>query len=256
MSKTVKNIKGHRHRQPNAEVKLQARFFDNLGSDYLQTVENEYASIYNNTRKVIQPHIRGRVLDIGSGGVELFQSNAQYVYFDIASILLGYHNTSQSACNVCNVCGESSFLPFSDSTFDTVLFHFSIHHFAQASFLSTVNYVKQAIQEASRVCRPGGRIIVAENCVGMFVEFFESLLYPLMRMGLSSLGSPPVFLFSEQKLKDCFRANHLEPVTLFSFKEPSRLLVAPVNIKFTLNPVTIKVIYSKNGKYSACPSKS
>jgi len=274
-----KNAKMNLLRDKKSSVEQQADFFNALGSGYTDTVAREYATIYTRTVNAINGHIRGDLLDIGSGGVNLFSSAGVHLFYDISPVLLSLHSrgdeqsrvenrgavksgahsigavksgvNSMGAVQSCSqsrfqVCGESATLPFISESFDTVLFHFSIHHFAQERFSLTVDYVERAIQEAKRVIRPEGKIIIAENTVSDSVEMAESLLFPVVSKSLEILNSPPVFLFSEKRLTRILRKVRLTSDTICSFKEPSRLLVSPLNMRLRLNPVTIKVLVASN----------
>lgn len=229
------NLPGYKR----SSVRQQAEFFNGLGLEYIDTVEREYSAIYTRTLNAVNGHIRGDLLDIGSGGVNIFSSSGDHIFYDISQVLLSSHSSLR-------VCGESAMLPFLSDSFDTVLFHFSIHHFAQESFYLTIDYIKKAIQEAKRVLRPEGKIIIAENCVSGFVEMAESLLFPLVSQSLEILNYPPVFLFSEKRLARILRLIGFNPHTVCSFKEPSRLLVSPLTVRLRLNPVTIKVLVASN----------
>lgn len=265
-SKTAKmNLLGDK----KSSVEQQADFFNALGSDYTDTVAREYATIYTRTVNAINGHIRGDLLDIGSGGVNLFSPAGVHLFYDISPVLLSLHSRGDKESRVKNrgavkscvnsmgavqsgnqsrfqVCGESATLPFISESFDTVLFHFSIHHFAQERFTLTVDYVERAIHEAKRVLRPEGKIIIAENTLSDSVEMAEAILFPVVSKSLEVLNSPPVFLFSEKRLTRILRKVGLTSDTICSFKEPSRLLVSPLTMRLRLNPVTIKVLVGSN----------
>lgn len=223
------------------QLKKQADFFDGLGRDYVETVQKEYGAIYGRTVEAIRPFIKGNVLDIGSGGVDLFFSDGLYVFYDIAPKLLDLHSGDNDRFQVC---GEASRLPFMTDGFDTVLFHFSMHHFARNSMTETRAYLKVAMEEAKRICKPGGTVIVAENTVSSPVEYLEALIYPLTTRFLNLFDQPPAFFHSETKLRELFDAVKTERIC--AFKEPSRLLLSPIKIRLQLNPVTIKVFVIDN----------
>ncbi|MBF0234434.1 MAG: class I SAM-dependent methyltransferase [Desulfamplus sp.] len=233
-------------RYKKSSVQKQADFFNALGSDYIKTVAREYAAIYARTFNAINGHVKGDILDIGSGGITLFKSCGNHVFYDISPVLLSAHS-SWGGSSSLSVCGESTSLPFISNSFDTILFHFSIHHFAQETFIKTLNYIKKSIEEAKRVLRPGGKIIIAENTVAEVVELVESLLFPVVSKSLEILNYPPVFLFSEKRLASILKAVGCHIHIVCSFKEPSKLLVSPLkNMRLLLNPVTIKVLVAGN----------
>lgn len=232
-----------RLRVQKTKVQQQADFFDSLGRDYLNTVQADYDPIYRNTGRIMRQHVKGDVLDIGSGGVELFQTDGKYVFYDVSRVLLNCHKKGNRNYQAC---GESSTLPFKNDSFDTVVFHFSIHHFAQNTFGSTLKYVSAALKEATRICRPGGNMLVAENTMVEGLEFVQALGYPVMNGMLGMLNKPPAFFFSEKRLRELFIKTrlgdkYLTVGSVYAFKIPSKLLVLPVTVRFQVNPVTVNV---------------
>ncbi len=229
------------------KVQHQADFFNSLGEDYLKTVQDDYAPIYDKTSRAMKDHIKGDVLDIGSGGVELFKNKGRYVFYDVSQELLKCHKNNG---NIFQVCGEAFVLPFLDNSFDTIVFHFSIHHFAQNSFYSTLKYVGEALNQAARVCRPGGNIVIAENTVTCAVEFLQALCYPCINKILEMFNKPSAFFFSGKTMGSFFMKFYLTEKyfkfqEMYAFKASSKLLVLPLNIRFVINPVTIRVFTIK-----------
>jgi SAM-dependent methyltransferase len=88
----------------------------------------------------------GRVLDIGCDdpkiGASLFPSACSYLGLDPFCV----------RTDPFRVIGVGEYLPFVDNTFDAVLFNTSLDHIMDW---------RQAIQEATRVLKPGGRLIIA-----------------------------------------------------------------------------------------------
>jgi SAM-dependent methyltransferase len=61
--------------------------------------------------------------------------------------------TEAGLANASFDIGDSSALPYADASFDLVVTRFSFHHFAEPL---------PALREMRRVCKPGGRLIVAD----------------------------------------------------------------------------------------------
>jgi len=102
----------------------------------------------------------GRLLDIGTGTgrmAELFAPMASHIVaLDKSLEMLRIARARLQrlpAERIEIVQGDFSDLPFADASFDTVLFH-QVLHFAQAP--------EQAIIEAARVTREGGRIAIVD----------------------------------------------------------------------------------------------
>jgi ArsR family transcriptional regulator len=102
----------------------------------------------------------GVLLDIGTGTgrmAELLSAQASHVTaFDKSPEMLRIARARLQhlpAAQVDLVQGDFTALPLRDASFDTVLFH-QVLHYAQAP--------EQALAEAARVLRPGGRIAVVD----------------------------------------------------------------------------------------------
>lgn len=98
----------------------------------------------------VLPELRGRVLDIGAGDnllVRLYKERAaddpaaqQSVGADVVDWGGG-----------CTLIKSSAELPFEDGSFDTVAFIACINHIPER---------REALREALRVLRPGGRVVI------------------------------------------------------------------------------------------------
>lgn len=102
----------------------------------------------------------GRLLDIGTGTgrmAELFAHSAEHIVaLDKSLEMLRVARAKLQhlpADRIALVQGDFQSLPFGDASFDTVLLH-QVLHFAQEP--------AQALTEAARVLRPGGRIAIVD----------------------------------------------------------------------------------------------
>jgi ubiquinone/menaquinone biosynthesis C-methylase UbiE len=100
------------------------------------------------------------VLDLGCGpGIVAcaFAAKAAYVTgLDIAPAMLERAKARQveySLANMTWLCGDVSALPFADNSFSMVVTRYTFHHFLSPAAV---------LSEMARVCRPGGRIVVAD----------------------------------------------------------------------------------------------
>ena len=97
----------------------------------------------------VLPELRGRLLDIGAGDnvlIKLYRSMAPE----------GESNDSIGVDVVdwgsdCMLIDSSARLPFAEASFDTVSFVACLNHIPER---------REALQEARRILRPGGRVIV------------------------------------------------------------------------------------------------
>lgn len=98
----------------------------------------------------VLPELNGRVLDVGAGDnmlVRLYKSQKPSNPDVASSIGIDVEDWGGD----CNIIETSSALPFSDESFDTVTFVACINHIPERD---------EALKEAFRVLRPGGRVIV------------------------------------------------------------------------------------------------
>lgn len=95
-----------------------------------------------------------RILDIGGGAgiwTDLLRSEGietETVGVDLSSSIL----KERSESDLC-VLGDIEFLPFQDESFDRAFFFASLHH---------VKHTQQAVNEAVRVIRKGGHLVLNE----------------------------------------------------------------------------------------------
>ncbi|TCR66938.1 methyltransferase domain-containing protein [Rhizobium sp. BK376] len=109
----------------------------------------------------ILPRLRGRVLDVGAGDNMLCR-----LYRDLAPALGVSSEDAQASVGVdiedwngqCTLIENAADLPFDDNSFDTICFVACINHIT--------NRV-EALQEARRLLRPGGQLLV--TMIGPFV---------------------------------------------------------------------------------------
>jgi SAM-dependent methyltransferase len=100
------------------------------------------------------------VLDAGGGAGDLSRSLAgrarQFVVADLTGALRDVGRDAAEAAgagNVLFVRAALEDLPFPDRSFDVVLCRFVVHHLAEPAV---------ALAELRRVCRPGGRVVIAD----------------------------------------------------------------------------------------------
>lgn len=90
--------------------------------------------------RAVLPHVRGRLLDVGAGTNELVRRYGDGIGVDVRDWGGG-----------ALIVEDSSRLPFDSGSFDTV------------TFLACLNHIRDprgALEEAYRVLRPGGRVLI------------------------------------------------------------------------------------------------
>lgn len=97
---------------------------------------------------VVLPELKGRVLDVGAGDnllLRLYKHRANAEGENSVGV------DTVDWGGGCTIVESSAHLPFSDAAFDTV------------SFIACLNHIperRQALQEACRLLKPGGRVVM------------------------------------------------------------------------------------------------
>lgn len=104
---------------------------------------------------------QAQVLDLGCGGghasFAMAPHAAQVIAYDLSAQMLEVVGSAAAQRKLSNIKmqqGSADKLPFADAAFDLVCTRFSAHHWRN---------LPQAMQEAARVLRPGGRFIVIDT---------------------------------------------------------------------------------------------
>ena len=134
-----------------------------------------------------------RLLDVGNGGVFGYDTSAigEIVAVDL---FLDRLPRSRFPANVTPRRGDALALDEPDAYYDVVLEALLYHHLVGADPEGMVANVRRAIAEASRVLKPGGRLIAVESCVpGWFYAIEKPLFRPLVALSKTPLlgGHPP-----------------------------------------------------------------
>lgn len=110
--------------------------------------------------EMAQPTQEDAVLDVACGpglvACEFARRSAQVTGIDITPAMIEQAEKRQSEQKLDNatwLVGDVLPLPFSDNSFSLVITRYSLHHFIDP---------KGVLAEMIRVCRPGGRVMVAD----------------------------------------------------------------------------------------------
>lgn len=110
----------------------------------------------------LQPRPNWQALDIATGGGHVSKRLSPHVSQVFATdltreMLAAARNHLRAGCdNVRFIVADAENLPFLDETFDAVTCRIAAHHFPDAAAF---------IREASRVLKPGGRLLLIDNIV-------------------------------------------------------------------------------------------
>ena len=156
------------------------------------------------------------VLDVACGAAHAAEQAAPYVRqvvgVDLTPALLRIGAERLRAAGITNVLlqeGNATALPFVDASFDLVMCRGALHHFADPA---------AAIAEMARVCRPGGRVVVADM-VAPNAEVRDAFDALHRRLDPSHAG-----VLLEAELAELLRAQ-VGPLTYGETSEPFRIAV-------------------------------
>jgi SAM-dependent methyltransferase len=152
---------------------------------------------YRLIREAITGEVAGtrRLLDVGNGGV--FEYDTEQVGEIVAvDLFLDQLPPGHFPPNVTPRRGDALALEEPDDSYDMVLEALLYHHLVGARAEDSIANVRRAIAEATRVLRPGGRLVVAESCVpGWFYGFERAMFRPLTALARTRvLGGHPAVL--------------------------------------------------------------
>jgi ubiquinone/menaquinone biosynthesis C-methylase UbiE len=175
---------------------LNARYFD-AWKDYQQLVGS--IDTYELTSRALVGELRGRVVDVGSGGV------VNYCCDDIHELILvdismEYVKHVALPAGAVLKTGTAVSLPLSDNEYDCLLMQMLVHHLAESDFPTTLARSQTAFREAYRVLKPGGKIVVIESVVNRCFEFAQRLSFGLTRRMLQLIGHPMVLQWTPARL--------------------------------------------------------
>lgn len=164
--------------QDTASVAKNASFFDS-NERYAQRVGS--LETYRHIRLAIDDEIVGarRLLDVGNGGV--FDYDTSLVEEIVGIDLFLDEPPPGLASNITLRPGDALRVPEPDAAYDVVLEVSVLHHLVGTDEQSTLANIRQAVDEAYRVLKPGGRLVIMESCVSARSFSVERRLFGLLR---------------------------------------------------------------------------
>jgi SAM-dependent methyltransferase len=168
---------------------------------------------YRLIREAITAEVAGtrRLLDVGNGGV--FEYDTATVGEIVAvDLFLDQLPADHFPPNVTPRKGDALALEEPEDSYDVVLEALLYHHLVGARPRDSLDNIRRGIAEATRVLRPGGRLVVAESCVPRWFYAFERLMFRALGAAARArmLGGHPAVLQVPFDLLQALVAERLE----------------------------------------------
>ncbi len=173
-------------------------YFRKIRSEYQDSVEREtIAGVHRRIREVVEPALRGVVLDLGSGGVTDYRTGRIDFLISMDNVLEFLKNSRNDAA--ADLCGDVTAVPLRGASVDFIVMQHVLHHLTGPSYGQNLRNVRAAAAEARRILKPGGVIFVVDSMVPASLEVLEAGALPVVARrppadgkadGLLLLGGP------------------------------------------------------------------
>ena len=174
--------------------------------DFVATIDT-----YRTLHDFVSEKVAGvnELLDVGNGGVFAYDTSqvGSITAIDLfledlpPNVIATYFPKNARARR-----GSALALPENDGTFDMVLMVMLLHHLTGTDWQSSWRNLRQAVQEAWRVLKPGGRLLIVESCVPYwFFQFEKPALWVLSRLVKSIFSHPVTLQFPAAMITDELR---------------------------------------------------
>jgi ubiquinone/menaquinone biosynthesis C-methylase UbiE len=133
------------------------RFYERAARDYDHWTDLFDRLLLDDRRVVLCSQARGRTLEVGVGtgrNLALYGPDIEVTGIDVSAAMLEIARRRIEARGKDLRVGDAHSLQFPNATFDTVVFTLT---------LCTIPNERQALAEARRVLRPGGRLLTLEH---------------------------------------------------------------------------------------------
>lgn len=123
----------------------------------------------NAMMNLVNPNITEKLLDIGCGECS-FLNKIAHLFGEVYGIDKSEDMITESKGQYNVRLGDARDIPFPDSSFDVVNMRMILHH--------VLDYREKAINEAYRILKPNGRLIIAEAVPpeDIYIEWFHKML--------------------------------------------------------------------------------
>ena len=183
--------------QSEASAASNASYFLDHLSEYNNSVKN--IDTYKTIHEFISAKVAGTndLLDIGNGGVFAYETSGVRLITAIDLFLGDLHPdvvAKHFPQNCLPVQGSALALPEPDGKFDMTLMVMLLHHLTSTDWKSSWANAQIAIDEAWRVLKPGGKLLIVESCIPQWFFHLEKPALWVLSRAVKSVFSHPVTL--------------------------------------------------------------
>jgi SAM-dependent methyltransferase len=213
--------------QTAKSVRTNAEYFLNNIREYERHVQeiDTYARIHD----FITSKVRGvdRLLDVGNGGVFAYDTTG---IGEITALDLFLEELPQDLLeryippNARARQGSALAIPEPDNAFDMVLMVMLLHHLAGHDSEASWRNACRAMDEAVRVLKPGGRLLIVESCVPEWFFAFERPVFWALTRAVRTVFSHPVTIQFPAKMISGELARHFQEVKALNIPKGSYVL--------------------------------
>jgi SAM-dependent methyltransferase len=234
--------------QSDVSVETNATYFLRHLEEYETSVSR--IDTYVTIRQFISERIAGvhEMLDVGNGGVFDYDTT-KVERITAIDLFLGDLSTElvekYFPKNVLPRAGSALELPAPNGKFDMVLMVMLLHHLTGTDWRISWNNVEKALEEAWRVLKPGGRLLIVESCVPEWFFVIEKPAHWIVsRLFNSVLSHPITFQFPVRMIGDAL-GKKAQSVEVISIPKGKHVLQFGVRVPSFLTPVHVYAIEAK-----------
>lgn len=173
-----------------------SQFFDREAEAYHGGPPGPMAPYHRRTARTIERGLSGDVLCVGGiwARADLDAcAGCRITVGDVSEEMLRHWASESVRTEIC----DARSMPFEDESFDHVVYPLVLHHIAGVHGAQARRFASEALVEARRVLRPGGRIWISEFTVSPPVYGLELAASPLTHAVLRLAGIPLVVMHSK-----------------------------------------------------------
>lgn len=214
------------------EKKLTQTFFDESASKYSKFAFSKWSKdVREKTKAIIDREIYGRVVDIGGGGELHYRIDKSdiFISFDISYQQL---KKMPSIPRVYPVCGDAEMLPFRGESLEVVICRSFLHHLVGNNIEQSNTILRKILLEILAILGQQKKIIIMENCLPLFLEKIQNLLFVFFRIVFGLLKKPLVRLLSISTLESLLREAGFVETVVTKIKEKRNWRMVPIGVIF------------------------